>query len=243
MFSPLTIFSFWLKLFKLQLFDGLLFTRTKSMNFDFNFGASFKYHSIESLSTHTHTNNQVDWMSVLSCAFSSAKATHCRPLPLYGWVIGKRLSLVYNSIVYSIEWNGIECKQFCVLFASKLCAKGGKPLQCDYIFSSLLISSLLLRCVSIYTEAPFIHQSSHFSQFILPLQVNKAEMTTTDKKKRANGVSSKEKLTKGTKTNIKGVVWAINSFCHIPYSFRTNLKTKSLWGCPNKPLYVECKRK
>ena len=40
---------------------------------------------------------------------------------------------------------------------------------------------LSLGCVSICTEAPFIHQSSHFSQFILPLQVNKAEMTTTEK--------------------------------------------------------------
>lgn len=97
-----------------------------------------------------------------------------------------------------IQLNGIECKQFCVLFASKQ-TKGGKPLPCDYIF---------FFAFSIYnnTEALFIHQSSHFSQFILPLQVNNVYKGRKSSKRQTNTVLSKEIDVVKKKTNIKGVL-------------------------------------
>lgn len=93
--------------------------------------------------------------------FRVRKATHSRPLPLYGWVIGKRLSLVYNSIVYSIERNGMESNASNFASSSLQSRMPKVANHCSAItFFFYLFTPF--RCVSICTEALFIHQSSHF---------------------------------------------------------------------------------
>lgn len=89
------------------------------------------------------------------------------------------------------------------------------------------LSPLSLHCVfHLCTEAPFIHQSSHFPSLFCHYRQTKQKWQQRAKKTGKRCVSSKGKLTKGTKTNIKGVVWAKHKLLSHPTVVSNEFKNK-----------------